>query len=222
MTKSKLQPLTPSSYISLIVIGISIGVLIGLSISPVISIIISSVMATAAAIVAAMSGLQQLNDNTDDKQPTTNRWQINPAPFAWLVLGLLIGAGLGITARNTHLLGSDVSIEVNKWSMTNLTEEEIAKQIFEARYPENGQTSDQSKSERSTPSGPGGTVLFFNVSSDKCGELLDASIRLQLDIDDLKKNLGDDNQSLDNISTAAEDLVVMIRDDICSKSKEEN
>ena len=196
------------SYLSLIVIGIGIGCLIGLSISPVISIVISSVTGTAAAIVAAMTGLERPG-GSDDAQPAANRWQINPIPFALLMLGLLAGAALGISARNTHVLGSDISAEVAKWSKTGLTEQEITQRIFEAQYPENA----SNPSSTSPAVSPGGSVLFA-IGTDDCDQLYAASLRSDQRLIDALENV-DQLAPLTRIVTDPQQLREIVEEVLC-------
>ena len=166
------------SYFSLIFIGTGIGCLVGLSISPVISTVISSVTGVVAGIVAAMSGLEKVNHNVNEQQTAPSRWQVNPIPFALLMAGILFGVGLGMAARNTHLLGSDISVEISKWSKTGLSEQEIANRIFETQYPKAGQTV---PSETSGTRSDTGTVLFA-VGTNDCNQLYRAAARSHNDL----------------------------------------
>jgi hypothetical protein len=133
--------------ISLIFTGLGIGWLIGLSISPVVSIVITSITGSAAAIVAAMSGLEQRppannkDDDNDDKntQIHPRRWRASPIPIAWLIVGIVAGSAIGIYVRNQDLLGgSDLTIEIKRWTDIGLNEEEVARRLFESRYSYRG------------------------------------------------------------------------------------
>ncbi|MBV7336176.1 hypothetical protein KFU94_49670 [Chloroflexi bacterium TSY] len=164
-----------SPYLAIFVTGSGVGWLVGLSISPVVSIVITSVAGSAAAIIAAMSGVdKKATDDSNDNHRSHAQWTVNPAPLTWLVVGLIVGLILGILARNNHLLGSDISTEIKRWSkagliQAGLSKEEIVLKLFEAQISTvaaGGEEATQSGA--STPST--GTVLF-TISADECGAL---------------------------------------------------
>lgn len=120
----------------LIVTGIGVGWLIGLSVSPVVSIVITSIVGSAAAIVAALSGLNEADQEESPKdKPYPIQRPINPMPLALLVLGMLFGSATGVLARNQHWLGSDVSGEVKKWTDFGLDRKEVLDTVYAAHYP---------------------------------------------------------------------------------------
>lgn len=149
-------PNTPSSIISVLVIGAGVGCLVGLSVSPVVSIVVASVIGVAGTVVAALAGVEQRpmviddSDKTEDSaskaekatghtDPPQNlngeRRVVNTVPLAVLVVGIVIGALLGIYGRNQGLLGSTLSIEVSEWVSQGIEKDEVARRLFEARYP---------------------------------------------------------------------------------------
>ena len=165
------------SYFGLLFTGGGIGWLVGLSISPVVSIVITSVTGSAAAIIAAMSGIAQLESDKKDVDIQKAGWNINPLPLSILVIGLVAGTILGILVRNNSLFGSDISIEVQKWSQAGLiqagiSEHDIVHRIFESQYPSPNQSV--SSDSRNIPEG--GTVLFM-VSTEQCDSFYKASAR---------------------------------------------
>lgn len=164
----------------LLVIGGGIGWLIGLSVSPVVSIVITSITGAAAAIIAALSGLQDKRDDVKEVNRLVTpvlRWNVDPLPLMILVLGILLGSIFGIKARNEGWLGTDLSIEVEKWTNAGLlnagfTKEEMVRRLFESRYYTNTRTLGteivQNKSLDL------GTVLF-DSSSSECQTLITAA-----------------------------------------------
>ncbi|MCP4186126.1 MAG: hypothetical protein GY763_00845 [Gammaproteobacteria bacterium] len=84
--------------VSLFVIGGGVGWLAGLSVSPVIATILASLVGIAGGIVAGARSLG--NDSETGKSKVRIGW-VDARPAAVLVLGIVIGAPLGIMAR-TH------------------------------------------------------------------------------------------------------------------------
>lgn len=121
---------------SLFFTGCGIGWLTGLSVSPVVSIVITSVTGSAAAIIAALSGLEEKPDeanHTNKRQPFG--WQVNPLPLMMVVIGIVLGAIVGISARNQHWFGSSVSAEIAQWTSNGLAKSQVADRLFAQRYP---------------------------------------------------------------------------------------
>lgn len=84
--------------IALMVTGFGIGWLAGLSVSPVVSIVITSVTGSVATIIAALSGVKEEFLDAETSSTTVRRFlkAVTPAPLAWLVVGLIVGASIGI------------------------------------------------------------------------------------------------------------------------------
>jgi hypothetical protein len=120
----------------------------------VVSIVISSVIAVAGAIVAPLAGVQrqtaaisvplaQGNSTLGEQklgeasaaQSGAITYLVNPAPLAWLIGGLILGAGLGILIRNNGMLGSPLSIEVRQWTEQGIATPEAVQRLLQARYP---------------------------------------------------------------------------------------
>lgn len=167
-------------YLPILITGFGTGWLIGLSVSPVVSIVITSVTGSAAAIIAAMSGVEKKLSDTNQSEKNEKiktYWIVNPVPLAVLVVGLIVGSIAGILARNNNIFGSDISIEMQRWSKAGLTqaglsEEDIILRLFDTQFPVNSQLT------RSIP--PGGTVLF-TVSVEQCDALDAALARTEID-----------------------------------------
>ena len=113
------------------VVGIGIGWLIGLSVSPVVSIVLTSVTGTVAAIVATLGGLNDPTSEADDTEGKNSlRWRGNPLPLGMLGVGIIIGSILGLTLRKNHLLGSDISAEITKWTDQGIPKELILYRVL--------------------------------------------------------------------------------------------
>ena len=131
-----------ASNLGLLIIGIGIGCLLGVSVSPVVSIAITSLTGAAASIIAALSGLQEKQSSPKESDPyqiSLARWSVNPWPLAVLVLGIIVGSIGGIWVRTHDLLGANIAAEVTnevkKWTIAGLSEEEIARRLFELEHP---------------------------------------------------------------------------------------
>jgi hypothetical protein len=122
---------------ALVVTGFGIGWLAGLSVSPVVSIVISSVLGTAAAVVAVVSGLEPTATDGEKTAPLRQFLGLQPKawPLMWLVVGIAVGAMVGIRARNYHWFGSDLSSELAKWEAADPANNAIARRLFELQYP---------------------------------------------------------------------------------------
>lgn len=187
--------------IALMIMGFGVGWLVGLSVSPVVSIVITSVVGAAAGLVGGLSGLEE--------QP---KWQINPWPLAFLILGMVIGSVFGIQARTQDWLGTDVSDEIAMWQKTGLKmpPEKIAERLFERTYPSEGGPA--------APAGEGQlaatTVLFSGaVSDDECKVfrlLSGQDLRLGLET-----AINDKLPQLAEIISDDDDLEWVIREVIC-------
>ena len=175
--------------ITILVTGLGIGWLIGLSISPVVSIVITSVTGAAAAIIAVVSGVEDKIDITekDEKRRKLTR-NVNPTPLALLVIGIVIGSTLGIWARNYHLLGSDLSSEIKKWTDQGFTKDDVTKKLFDKNFvpvSSNQTTSNTSSVNSNSESGNDqlGTFLFA-TNATECVELLAALVTSRAKSDD--------------------------------------
>lgn len=123
-------------YVGFIPIGLVIGGLLGLSVSPVVSIAITALTSAAAALVAGVNSFSKSTSGVvgADDQPIRSNVQIDPWPLTWIAIGVVLGVWGGVALRNSHFLGSDLSIELNKWE-ENFDRQEIAKRLLELQYP---------------------------------------------------------------------------------------
>lgn len=154
---------------SLLISGIGIGWLIGLAVSPVLSIVITTITGLATAVITVLSGL-------DEK----SKWSVDPLPVSLLILGIGFGSMLGVTARNNDWLGTDISIEAQKWISYGLKmpPDEIVKRLFDARYPPGAAAATAPRDVYGS-----GTILF-DVKVETCNALRGKSgddLRLELE-----------------------------------------
>jgi hypothetical protein len=84
--------------LSILVAGLGIGWLSGLSVSPVIATVLASLVGIAGGLVA---GLRASSVKPGDKTAADRLSAVNAIPAAVLILGIAVGAPLGIVAR-TH------------------------------------------------------------------------------------------------------------------------
>jgi len=88
-------------FLAVLVMGLGIGWLAGLSVSPVIATVLASLMGVGAGLVA---GLRGAGSGTGDTASRSGLSVIDARPAAILVLGIALGAPVGILARTHQLL----------------------------------------------------------------------------------------------------------------------
>lgn len=93
---------------SVLVIGLGIGWLAGLSVSPVIATVLTSIVGIGGGLVV---GLRSAGSDSGDTTSRTGLSAVDAIPAAVLVLGISLGAPLGILAR-THQLFEPASAPV--------------------------------------------------------------------------------------------------------------
>ncbi len=174
-----------STILALVVTGVGIGWLAGLSVSPVISVVITSVIGVAAAIVAALSGVKEEFLDADNSSATLKRFlkAVTPIPLAWLVFGLIVGAGSGVWMRTHNALSPNppdpppslaLQEEVAQWEALGLPHEEVVRALFEkqvaTKIPAAQGQNTAVNSQESNNASPKDSVLF-SVSQDECTEI---------------------------------------------------
>jgi hypothetical protein len=159
--------------LSLIIIGLGIGWLAGLSVSPVVSIIITSIVGVVITLLSALSGLKILEQS--EKSPdaeTSSHWQVDPIPIAFLILGIVLGSILGITARTHNWLGIDIHVdvhaEIQKWKAVGIDEKDIVQRLFEREYP-------LSESSKNVSQADIKQSVLFGQTHNECQRLLSYS-----------------------------------------------
>lgn len=169
--------------ISLIIIGIGTGLLAGLSVSPVISVVITSVMGAAGAVIAILSGVRDEFFDSETNVKTIQRAiaSATPVPLMFLILGLVVGASLGVWVRTHDLLSPKPSLqtiapsmltledEIQIWIDLGIDKDEAVRSYFEQRA--NGDSGlDKTTNSPLTHSD---SVLFATASKEECGEWQD-------------------------------------------------
>ena len=141
----------------ILIIGLGVGWLAGLSVSPVASILISGLLGIAIAIVGITS-ISLIYRNDEGKVIRRVRFKaaekISIGQLALIVVGISLGASLGICARTHNFLGVDDELAFNglrqelnelqghcndrKWSELGIKKEEVARRILDKYYPKGG------------------------------------------------------------------------------------
>jgi hypothetical protein len=141
--------------IALLFSGAAIGWFIGLSLSPVLHIVVTSILAAAVTAVTAMAGLEggdpNANATPQESAATSSNAATSPAlvplhrrvprrlvtlvPLTLLLLGIVSGASFGTYARSHDWFAADPQSLIRKWRVTKLSDDEIAKRLFDQLYP---------------------------------------------------------------------------------------
>ena len=195
---------TTFNLLALLVSGLALGWLIGLSVSPVVGIVVTSVIALIVGVASALTGLK--NSGSSDKpevsvNPVLNKPEvpvnplpnkpevpvnplpsisINPYPLVFVVVGLAIGASVGVVARTNNWLGPRPETFINQWIVTGMTKEEIGQRVFDNLFP----VTKADPSTKPAPSNAGFSPFLFNDSIKECPSFL--AIR---DDEDLKTRM---------------------------------
>jgi hypothetical protein len=196
--------------ICLILCGLTVGWLIGLSISPILSIVVASILTLVVATVSAIAGLDVVGpetkakavgpekngettpSNQDSASPvartrnSTSR-SVSIIPLTLVLIGIVLGASLGTYARSHDWLGADPQSVIRKWRVTKLSDDEIAKRLFDQLYPPDNRSNTEGKDNKNTEEvqknkaigsgrsdGLAGRLtggLFASVPAEECKEL---------------------------------------------------
>jgi hypothetical protein len=125
-----------SQGVGIVLSGVGIGCLMGLSISPVVGIVVTSVVGAVAAVVTALSGLEGKTGALEsDSTKSLSRLAPSVWPLVLLIMGLVVGAAIGISARNNHWFGSDASSEITKWTQLGIEGDEARDRLFDTAHP---------------------------------------------------------------------------------------
>lgn len=148
----------------LLLSGLALGWMVGLAVSPVIQTILTSLIAVVVSLSTALAGLR-LSDSAEaqDKPPEPAAGatepgksrkflpaMLDPLPVASMVIGLAIGASVGLYARTNDWLGARTNNLVAEWKATGLSDQDITRRVFDSLYPppgpQDGARSDSSAS----------------------------------------------------------------------------
>ena len=172
--------------------GAGLGWFVGLSASPVLGVVLASTMSVSAALTAALGKFNLSdNDTSPDEKPATKSPisppNIDPAPFALLVVGMVFGSIVGLEVRTNDLLGVSPGHLADKWSNVGLKRYQIERRIFDSTYPIQvpetatgtaPHSSEQNSTEMGYEESPskssesGRTELFYYVSDSERNKLL--------------------------------------------------
>ena len=89
----------------MLVSGVCVGCLAGLSVSPVVAGLLASVTAVVVVLTTALAGLSVEPAATEAGGAPSRGVRVDPRPVALLLMGILLGAVLGILTRTHDLLG---------------------------------------------------------------------------------------------------------------------
>ena len=120
---------------SLFVIGAGVGWLAGLSVSPVIATVLASLVGVAGGIVA---GARSLGTESEASGGKVGAAWADARPAAVLVLGIVIGAPLGIMARTHQIFeapGGDPSTPAGQGVLFGASAEECQRLRARLRSP---------------------------------------------------------------------------------------
>lgn len=141
----------------MMVVGIGLGLLAGFSISPVIAGLLTSLVGITATVVAVLGRFDRPSEAKKIKstkqenleaEPTnahkvnsglTNSLQVNPLPLVWLVVGITLGALLGVATRVYSADYLEQSSQVRQFQR----ELDNNRSLFEKALVQKQQTFDQ-------------------------------------------------------------------------------
>ena len=158
MTESSARGSKPFwNGVCLLLSGSAIGWLVGLSSSPVAHLLIASVLAAAGGVVGALAGFEHEPPGTEsaseeeekpllgeDQKPLKatassfshgRRSKVDPIWITLFLIGLIPGSVCGIEARSREWFGADPKDLSAKWSVTGLSDKQIARRLFDQLYP---------------------------------------------------------------------------------------
>lgn len=129
------------AFLFLIIVGIGIGWLVGLSQSPVIAGAIAVIMAASAALVGSL-GKFPANASLSPRNSGISAL-LNPMPLAALVIGISLGAPVGLYGRNSGWFTPAIATSappnlealVSRWEKLGVNRHEIAKRLLDRELP---------------------------------------------------------------------------------------
>lgn len=210
--------------IALLISGAGIGWLLGLAVSPVVSIVISSLMGTGAAVLAVLTSVQEDPEQSqpDGQHGINLSLKVNVWPLAMLVLGIVLGAVVGIMFRTYGLLSpSEPSVqmledEVQMWVNLGIEQEEVVQTLFNERIRQASTAEQQVLSKESTFSSSD-SVLFSGEALEECAQFMNLIIKE--DAEDLRVELyssaNDALRALPDIVTDDQQLFDIVENVVC-------
>jgi hypothetical protein len=168
--------------VGLVVSGISVGWLTGLSVSPVVQTVVASTVGALVLIVALLAGVPpSLLGSLARKSPPSEpdpaatpggaapfREDFSVMPMALLLVGLSVGAALGISARTNAWFGVRPRRQIERWAAVGMRRDNVAKRLFDSAYPPEPRLEDQRSNSAQFLTG---VLHAFNGSQDGCESL---------------------------------------------------
>ena len=173
------------NLLMLLVSGSGIGWLAGLSVSPVIAQIIGAILGVLAAVLAVLSGVKWSADQQDDgsgeqvpskagKHALQKISSVSAIPTGILIIGLVIGSMLGMTARTHDWFGFDPAREIDQWIGFGLDKKEVAQVLLQAKFGPGGKAAGTGAKKQvagGTQNPAPRTTSLFGVTGKECAGL---------------------------------------------------
>ena len=168
------------NYLMLLISGIGIGWLAGLSVSPVIAQILSTILGVLAAVLAVLSGVKWTADQKDGEpgeqgSPPAGKHalqkinMVSAVPAGILIVGLVFGSMLGMTARTHDWFGFDPAGEIDRWTGLGLEKKEVAQVLMQAKFGSGGQTAGPKENGSSgTAATTPKTTALYGITAKEC------------------------------------------------------
>jgi len=94
--------------IGLFFTGVGIGIFLGLSESPILLQILIPLFTITVGLLSILTGQKSDEKSNTDKENLLINKNISPFPIMWVVLGMVLGAYLGLLAKNYDITGRGV------------------------------------------------------------------------------------------------------------------
>jgi hypothetical protein len=146
------------SALFLLLAGVSIGWCVGLSASPVIGLVVPAVLALLASLASITAG----KGDTSEPGAAAAVHKVKPAPVAMLVVGIALGATLGLRARSHSWLSPTIDDVIDQWAKRGVDRKVVLQRVFDSEYPP--RTS-------SSPAVDVRQSVLFSADSEACARL---------------------------------------------------
>jgi hypothetical protein len=143
--------------------GIGIGWIVGLSLSPAVHILVASIIALAAAAAGTAAGIAEIKGK---------KFEFNPAFVAVLILGLALGAPLGIFARTNSFFGPSAKFLAWRWPSAGTTNASVDRLLFDQLISQTAPEKGSGAHTKDLPPAPRGAGLFATQSASTQIKLL--------------------------------------------------
>ncbi len=137
-----------SNVFAVLVIGLTFGWLIGMAVSPVINTVITSLVALLVTLATVLAGIKMDKTDTTETKPSRvaviaelMRNRVSPWPIAFLLVGIVLGAGIGLHVRtNGYLISPNktesqiINDEINMWVALGRDRNEVINTVYCSYY----------------------------------------------------------------------------------------